>query len=78
MALEENDDQLISILTNLQLQTDMTIFFCGNLSQFKRRFRRQALAIVLMLFNQMKSFTNKESWLYYVSSISYSTVEGNQ
>jgi hypothetical protein len=34
-GFKENDDQLISILTNLQLTSDMTIFF-RNLSQFKK------------------------------------------
>jgi uncharacterized protein YdiU (UPF0061 family) len=68
-ASNENDDQLIAILTeNLQLtETDMTIFF-RNLSLFKKEdTEEQALAIVLDAFYKPNEVITqiKESWLYW-------------
>ena len=68
---EENDEQLIAILTeNLQLtETDMTIFF-RNLSQFKKEeSEEKALQIVSDAFYKPTKViaTIKESWLYWFS-----------
>ena len=68
-TVNDNDDQLIAILTeNLQLtETDMTIFF-RNLSLFKKEeSEEKALEIVFDAFYKPNEVVEKvkESWLYW-------------